>query len=100
MSAAGKTDDVARPLDQHVEAQRQAIFKVMSIVECCQFASASLYAQDRAEYRVPAFRAAYDLLDAVCGELESLASRFQHRASGPKRTQRTRRRPTRRPPSH
>lgn len=66
--------DGAPSLAERVQAQREQLYKAMSIVECCKYASATLYAVDDSEYMVPAFDAVCDLLDTMAGELERIAS--------------------------
>ena len=64
--------DNAPSLIERVEAQREQLFKAMSILECCKNASATLYDVDDSEYMVPAFETIYDLLDTSAGELERI----------------------------
>lgn len=64
----------APSLAERVQAQREQLYKAMSIVECCKYASATLYAVDDSEYMVPAFDTVCDLLDTAAGELERIAS--------------------------
>ena len=66
--------DSTPSLAKRVNAQREQLFKAMSIVECCKYASATLYNVDDSEYMVPAFDVVCDLLDASVGELELIAS--------------------------
>lgn len=66
--------DSAPSLAERVQAQREQLYKAMSIVECCKYASATLYAVDDSEYMVPAFDTICDLLDTAAGELERIAS--------------------------
>lgn len=66
--------DVAPSLAERVEAQREQLFKALSIVECCKFATATLLAVDDSEYMVPAFEAVCDLLNASAEELEGIAA--------------------------
>ena len=61
-------------LAARVQAQRDQLFKAMSIVECCKFATATLLAVDDSEYMIPAFDAICDLIDASTEELEKIAS--------------------------
>lgn len=61
-------------LAERVQAQREQLFKAMAIVECCKYASATLYEVDDSEYMVPAFDTVCDLLDTSAGELERIAS--------------------------
>jgi len=73
------------PLDQRVEAERQRLFKAISILECCRLATASLYEIGDSEYMVPAFEAICDLLTDSASELEYIASECE-RAAGPTNT--------------
>lgn len=71
--------DSAPSLAERVQAQREQLFKAMSIVECCRYASATLYDVDDSEYMVPAFDTIRDLLDTSAGELERIASECEGR---------------------
>ena len=73
-SELGLALDSGRSFAKRVNAQREQLFKAMSIVECCKYASATLYNVDDSEYMVPAFDVVCDLLDASVGELELIAS--------------------------
>jgi hypothetical protein len=73
--------NAAIPLDQRVEAERQQLFKAISILECCRLATASLYEIGDSEYMVPAFEAICDLLTNTVSELEYIASECE-RAAG------------------
>ncbi|MBB6095037.1 hypothetical protein HNQ60_003924 [Povalibacter uvarum] len=66
--------DSARSLAKRIKAQREQLFKAISIVECCKYASATLYNVYDSEYMVPAFDVICDLLDTSVGELELIAS--------------------------
>lgn len=66
--------DAVPSLAERVQAQREQLFKAMSIVECCKYASATLYRVKDWEYMVPAFDTICDLLDVSAGELERIAS--------------------------
>lgn len=61
-------------LAERIEAQREQLFKAMSIVECCKNASATKLPVDDLEYMVPAFDTLYDLLNTAAGELERITS--------------------------
>lgn len=61
-------------LAERVQALRGQLFKAISIVECCKFATATLLVVDDAEYMVPAFEAICDLIDTSAEELEKIAS--------------------------
>jgi len=63
----------AIPLDQRVEAERERLFKAISILECCKLATASLYEIGDSEYMVPALEAICDLLTDTASELEYIA---------------------------
>lgn len=79
-SQLGCEDSRALPLDsppslaERVQAQRDQLFKAMSIIECCKFATATLLAVDDFEYMIPAFEAICDLIDTSAEELEKIAS--------------------------
>ncbi len=73
--------NAAIPLDERVEAERQRLFKAISILECCRLATASLYEIGDSEYMVPAFEAICDLLTDSASELEYIASECE-RAAG------------------
>lgn len=49
--------DAAPSLGERVEAERARLFKALSIVECCRFATATLFEVNDSEYMVPAFEA-------------------------------------------
>lgn len=71
-------------LAERVQALREQLFKVISIVECCKFATATLFEVDDSEYMVPAFEVICDLLDTSAEELEKIAFsvRARHRQAG------------------
>lgn len=66
--------DAAPSLGERVEAERARLFKALSIVECCRFATATLFEVSDSEYMVPAFEAISDLLTISAEELERIAS--------------------------
>jgi hypothetical protein len=66
--------DAAPSLGERVEAERVRLFKALSIVECCRFATATLFEVDDSEYMVLAFEAICDLLSTSAEELEGIAS--------------------------
>lgn len=68
-------------LAERVQALREQLFKAISIVECCKFATATLLEVEDSEYMVPAFEAICDLLDTSAEELEEIAFsvRARHR---------------------
>lgn len=61
-------------LAERVQAEREQLFKAISIVECCKFASATLLYVDDSEYMVPAFDTSCDLLKTSARALERIAS--------------------------
>lgn len=64
----------ARPsLPEQVQAQREQLFKALSIVQCCKHASATLFEVEDLEYMVPTFDALHDLLNNASEELERIA---------------------------
>ncbi len=78
------------PLDNpslaaRVEAQRDQLFKVISIVECCKFATATLLEVNDSEYMIPAFEAVCDLLDASAMELGRIVDECAGRGRPPGR---------------
>jgi hypothetical protein len=66
----GRTSSLA----ERLQAQRRQLFKAISIVECCKYASATKFAVDDLEYMAFAFDAINDLLNSTAGELEGIAS--------------------------
>lgn len=72
--------DDSPSLAERVQAQREQLFKAMSIVECCKFATATLLAVDDSEYMIPAFEAICDLIDSSTEELERIASECASRS--------------------
>jgi hypothetical protein len=72
--------DAAPSLDERVEAERQRLFKAISILECCRLSTASLYEVENSEYMVPAFEAICDLLTYSVNELEDIASECEKAA--------------------
>lgn len=58
-------------LAQHVNVERDRLFKAMSIIACCRLACASLLNQGgNLELMADALQAAYDLIDATADGLE------------------------------
>jgi hypothetical protein len=63
-------------LAQHVNVERDRLFKAMSIIACCRLACASLLDQaGNLEFMADALQAAYDLVDATAGVLEVMVPR-------------------------
>lgn len=56
-------------LEERLQAERDRLFKAVSIIECCKYATASLMHMSDSEYMVPAFEAACDLLETSAEEL-------------------------------
>lgn len=56
-------------LAERLQAEREQIFKAISIVECCKNATATLLEVNDSEYMIPAFEAVCDLLDTSATEL-------------------------------
>jgi hypothetical protein len=89
-SQLGAEDARALPLDtppslaERIQALREQLFKVISIVECCKFATTTLLEVDDSEYMVPAFEVICDLLNTSAEELEEIAFsvRARHREAG------------------
>lgn len=65
--------DAAPSLAERVEAERERIFKAVSIVQCCWYAIVTKWDVDDPEYMIPAFEAVCDLLDTAAQELERIA---------------------------
>lgn len=62
-------------LTQHVNVERDRLFKAMSIIACCRLACASLLDQGgNLELMADALQAAYDLVDAATGGLEVIGA--------------------------
>ena len=62
-------------LAQYVNAERDRLFKAMSIIACCRLACASLLDQGgNLELMADALQAAYDLVDATAGGLEVMGA--------------------------
>jgi hypothetical protein len=66
--------DAAPSLAERVQVEREQIFKALSIVECCRFATATLLEGGDTECMIPAFEAVCDLLNGAAEELEGIAS--------------------------
>jgi hypothetical protein len=66
--------DAAPSLAERVQVERKQIFKALSIVECCRFATATLLEVGDTERMIPAFESVCDLLNGVAEELEGIAS--------------------------
>lgn len=65
--------DAASSLAEQVKAERERIFKAVSIVQCCWYAIVTKWDVDDPEYMIPAFEAVCDLLDASAAELDRIA---------------------------
>ena len=62
-------------LAQHVNVERDRLFKAMSIIACCRLACASLLEQGgNLELIVDALQAAYDLVDVTTSGLEVMGA--------------------------
>jgi len=66
--------DAEPSLAERVEKERGQIFKALSIVECCWYATVTKWAVDDQEYMIPAFETVCDLLNDAAEELEEIAS--------------------------
>jgi hypothetical protein len=66
--------DAVSSLRDRLQTERDRIFKALSIVECCRFATATKFEVSDSEYMVPAFEAISDLLNTSAEELEQVAS--------------------------
>ena len=72
-------------LAQHVNVERDRLFKAMSIIACCRLACASLLDQGgNMELMADALQAAYDLVDATAGGLEVIGTEAVTRRTGGK----------------
>jgi hypothetical protein len=72
-------------LAQHVNVERDRLFKAMSIIACCRLACASLLDQGgNLELMADALQAAYDLVDATAGGLEVIGAGAVTRRIGAK----------------
>ena len=69
--------DADPSLAERVESERERIFKAVSIVLCCWYATVTKWAVDDNEYMIPAFEAVCDLLNDSADELERIASACQ-----------------------
>lgn len=73
-------DARALPLDsppslaERVQAERERIFKALSLVLCCKYATVTKWQVDDSEYMIPAFEAICELIDTSAEELEKIAS--------------------------
>lgn len=73
-------DAAALPLDsppslaERIQAERERIFKALSLVLCCKYATVTKWQVDDSEYMIPAFEAICDLIDTSAEELEKIAS--------------------------
>ena len=62
-------------LAQHMNVERDRLFKAMSIIACCRLACASLLDQGgNLELMADALQAAYDLVGAAAGGLEVIGA--------------------------
>lgn len=66
--------DADPSLAERVESERERIFKAVSIVLCCWYATVTKWAVDDHEYMIPAFEAVCDLLNDSAEELERIAA--------------------------
>ena len=66
--------DAAASIAERVEAERERIFKAVSIVLCCWYAMVTKWDVDDHEYMIPAFETVCDLLNDSAEELEGIAS--------------------------
>lgn len=77
LSARASALDTAPLLAERVQAQREQLFKAISIVECCKNATATKLTVDDLEYMVPAFDTVCGLLNSAAGELEVVADEYR-----------------------
>ena len=83
------TLDADPSLAERVEAERDRIFKAVSIVLCCWYATVTKWAVDDHEYMIPAFEAVCDLLNDSAEELERIASVCEKLGATSRPTRRT-----------
>jgi hypothetical protein len=62
-----------RSLAERVQIERERMFKALSLVLCCKYATVTKWQVDDQEYMIPAFQAICDLLDDAAEELELIA---------------------------
>ncbi|MGC3980075.1 MAG: hypothetical protein QM808_02315 [Steroidobacteraceae bacterium] len=62
-----------RLLSDRIQNEREQLFKAISIVECCKYASATLLEVDSLEYMDGVFEVLHDLLNSAAGELGCIA---------------------------
>lgn len=63
-------------LAQHMNIERDRLFKAMSIIACCRLACASLLHQGgNLELMTDALQAAYDLVDVAAERLEGIGGK-------------------------
>lgn len=74
--------DAGPSLAERVEKERGQIFKALSIVECCWYATVTRWVVDDQEYMIPAFKVACDLLNDTAEALETIASECEKLRSG------------------
>ncbi|HVZ36279.1 MAG TPA: hypothetical protein VG963_27815 [Polyangiaceae bacterium] len=66
--------DAGQSLAECLQKEREQIFKAISIVECCWYATVTKWAVDDQEYMIPAFETVCDLLNDAGEGLEAIAS--------------------------
>ena len=66
--------DPSTSIAERVEAERERIFRAVSIVLCCWYAMVTKWNVDNHEYMIPAFKTVCDLLNDATDELEGIAS--------------------------
>jgi hypothetical protein len=63
----------ASSVAERIQAQREQLFRAISVVRCCRNAAATKLVEDDVEYMIPAFETVCDLLDSAADELASIA---------------------------
>ncbi len=58
---------------EQVDAERERVFKAISIIACCRLACASKFVY-HPQVMTDALQAAHDILDEAAGELEMIGS--------------------------
>jgi len=75
--ALGAPADEPLPLAARIQAEREQLFKAISIVECCKYANATVMEVDDQDYMLGVYDALYDILDCAAGELGCIADDYR-----------------------
>jgi len=57
---------------ERIQAQREQLFRAISVVRCCRNATATKLVEDDVEYMIPAFETVCELLDSAADELATI----------------------------